>query len=152
MCPGLAIGIGDAGALRRRQLALELAALGGQVEQPLPAVSGARVLDDEPLLHELAENAAQALLGDLQDIEQLPDRHLRMAPDEMDDAVMGPPETILREDRIGLGGKIAIGEEQELDTLPDLVLDRRERQRDRFYVSHIDITRKLGYRKVFSAV
>ena len=153
MRSGLAIGIGDAGTLRLRQLTFELAALGGQVEQPLPAVSGARVLDDEPLLHELAENAAQALLGDLQDIEQLPDRHLRMAPDEMDDAVMGPPKTILREDRIGLGGEIAIGKEQQLDTLPDLVLDRKEGQRDRFYVSHIDITRNLGYRKgVFCGV
>jgi hypothetical protein len=104
------------------------------------------------LLHELAENAAQALLGDFQNIEQLPNRHPRMAPDEMDDAVMGPPETVLREDRIWLGGEIAIGKEQELDTLPDLVLDRRERRSGGFYVSHIDITRNLGYRKVFSAV
>ena len=75
-----------------------------------------------------------------------------MAPDEMDDAVMGPPKTILREDRIGLGGEIAIGKEQQLDTLPDLVLDRKEGQRDRFYVSHIDITRNLGYRKGVSAM
>src|SRR5262249_27034393 len=135
LCPGLTIGIGDAGALRLRQLALEFAAPRGQVEQPLPAVTRTRALYDEPLLHELAENAAQALLGDLQNVEKLPDCHLRMAPDKMDDAVMGAPETVLRENRIRLGGKIAIGKKQELDTLPDLVLYRREWQRVRFYVS-----------------
>src|SRR5205814_10675136 len=70
-----------------------------------------------------------------------------MAPDEMDDAVMGAPKTILRENRIRLGGEIAVGKKQELDALPDLVLDGRERQRDQIYVSHIDITRNLGYRR-----
>jgi len=60
----------------------------------------------------LAENAAQALLGDTQNAEQLANRHLRMATDEMDDPMMGAPESVLSEDRIGLRSEIAIGKEQ----------------------------------------
>jgi hypothetical protein len=84
-------------------------------------------LDDEPLPYQLAENPAQALLGNAQNAEQLADRHLRMASDEMDDAMMGAPESVAREDRIGLCGEIAIGKEQQLDSLPHLVLGRRGR-------------------------
>jgi len=110
--PGLAIGVGDAGALRLRQLTLELASLQREIEKPLPPVPGTRSSDDEPLPHQLAENAAQALLGDTQNAEQFANRHLRMATHEMDDPMMGAPESVLREDRIGLRGEIAIGKEQ----------------------------------------
>src|SRR5438132_8755690 len=70
-----------------------------------------------------------------------------MASDKMDDAVMGAPEAIFCKDRIGLGGEIAIGKKQHFDTLPNLVRKRGEWWRLGFYVSHIDITRNLGYRK-----
>ena len=120
--PGSAIGVGDAGALRLRQLTLELTSLQREVEKPLPPVPGTRSSDDEPLPHELAENAAQALLGDAKNAEQLADRHLWVASDEMDDAMMGAPEIVPREDRVGLCREIAIGKEQQLDPLPYLVL------------------------------
>ena len=125
--PGLAIGVGDASALRLRQPTLQLAPLQREFEKPLPPVPGTPAADDEPLPHQLAENTAQTLLGDTQNAEQLADRHLRMASDEMDDPMMGAPESVLREDRVGLCGEIAIGKEQQLDPLPHLVLGRRGR-------------------------
>src|SRR6266498_2632950 len=93
----LAVGGGDAGALRLRQAAFELAAAFGQFEQPLPAVLGATMLHDEPLANELAEHPVKALLGDAQNAEQLADRHLRMAPDKVHHPVMRPPESVLFE-------------------------------------------------------
>jgi hypothetical protein len=59
---------------------------------------------------------------------------------------MGAPEIVLCEDCIGLGGKIAIGKEQQLDALPNLVLGQAGSKNERFYVSHIDLSRRLGYR------
>ena len=128
---GGAIGGGDPGALRRRQPPLQFAAAVGQLEQPLPAVVGAAMLHDEPLPHELAQNPVQALLRDAQDAEQLADRHLRMAADEMHDPVMRPPEAVLREDRVGLGGEVAIGEEQQLDALANRLVARLPAARPR---------------------
>ncbi len=61
----------------------------------------------------------------LQDAEEVAHAHLRMAPDEIDDAVMGAAEAVAREHRVGLGGEVAIGEIEQLDPLAQLVLARR---------------------------
>ena len=147
---GGAIRGGDAGALRRRQKPLQFAAAIGQLQEPLPAIVGAAMLHDEPLPHELAQNPIQALLRNAQDAEQLADRHLRMAADEMHDPVMRPPEAILREDRVGFRGKVPIREKQQLDTFAnrlvvnfrrfDLAFPSRP-----FYVSHVDLFRNVRY-------
>ena len=50
---------------------------GGDVEQPLAAVVGALLLHHIALVDELLEHAAERLLGDLQDVEQLGDLHAR---------------------------------------------------------------------------
>src|SRR5215469_480861 len=126
--PGPAIGVGDASALRLRQLPLELVPLCCELQKPLPPVSRAGTLDDEALPDQLAEDAVQALLGDAQNTEQLADRDLRVASDEMDHAMMGPAKIVFREDLIRFCGEAATGKEQQLDTLSDLVLDRRERR------------------------
>src|SRR6266446_7909264 len=73
-----------------------------------------------------------------------------MPPDEMDDPVMRPAEAVLREDRIGLGGEIAIGEEQQLDAVAHLLLAQRKLIHPRFlvavfYVSHVDLSGNLRY-------
>ena len=121
---GGAISGGDPGALRRRQPPLQFAAAVGQLQKPLPAVVGAAMLRDKPLPHELAQYPVQALFRDAQNAEQLADRHLRVAADEMHDPVMRPPEAVLREDRVGLRGKVPIREEQQLDALANrLVAD-----------------------------
>jgi hypothetical protein len=41
--------------------------------------------------------------------------------------MMGAPKTVLRENRIGFCGEIAIRKEQELDPLAHLVLTRERR-------------------------
>jgi len=46
---GPAVGAGDPTALRRRELAFQLTALLGQLQEALPAVLRAVMLDDEPL-------------------------------------------------------------------------------------------------------
>ena len=88
----------------------------------MPPVLCARTLENEALPHQLTKDAAQALFGDAQYAEQFADSHLRMASDEVDDAMMGTPKTVLRENRIGFCGEIAIRKEQELDPLAQLVL------------------------------
>src|SRR5262249_55485272 len=107
--PRPSVSIADPRPLRLRQLALELMPLRGQLEQPLPPVTRARPLQDELLPHQLTKDTVQALLGDAQNAEQLGDRHLWMATDEMDDSMMRPAEPIPRENRIGIGGEVPIG-------------------------------------------
>ncbi len=120
----LTIGVGDASALRLRQLTLKRASLWGEVEKSLPPIASTRTLEDKPLSDQLAKNAIQALLCNTQSAEQLAHRYLRMSSDEMNDTMMGAPKSVLREDRIRLCGEIAIGKEQQLDPLPHLILGR----------------------------
>ncbi len=68
----------------------------------------------------------------------------------MHDPVVGAPETVLHEDRIGFGGEVAVGEEQQLDTLANRLLARRSRIGLGFavlffYVSHVDLSGNLRY-------
>jgi len=64
---------------------------------------------------ELFEHAAERLLGDLQDIEQVRNFHAGIAVDEMQHAVMGAAEAELGQNLVGIADEVAIGEEQELD-------------------------------------
>ncbi len=122
---GLPIGVGDPSPLGFGELSLEFSSFWRQFEEALPPVLRARPLENEPLPYELTEDAAQALFGDAQYAEQLADRHLRMASDEVDDPMMGTSKAVLRENRIGLRGEITIGKEQELDPLAQLVLTQK---------------------------
>ncbi len=47
---------------------------------------------------------------------------MRMASDEIDDAVMRPAEAVFLEHVVRPGGEIAIGEEQQFDALPEFGL------------------------------
>ncbi len=147
---GSAISGGDPGALRRRQKPLQFTAAVGQLQKPLPAVVGAAMLRDKPLPHELAQYPVQALFRDAQNAEQFADRHLRVAADEMHDPVMRPPETVLREYRVGLRGKVPIREEQQLDALANRLVADFRRLRLAFsgsaiYVSHVDLFCNVRY-------
>jgi hypothetical protein len=103
----------------------------------------ALLLHDELLPDQLAENAAQTLLGDVQDGEQLTDGYLRVAADKVDDAVVGAAKTVSRKNRVRLGRKIAVCEKQQLDPIPSLLLGNSVRVGRRIYVRHIDIFRNL---------
>ena len=106
------------------------------MKEPLAPILVAFALINILLLDKLLENPRKTLLGDTQDIEQLRNRHAGIAADEMDDAMMRPPKAEIGEDCVGVGNEIAIGEEQKLDELDDLLLLAFG---SRNYVSHIDI-------------
>ena len=92
---------------------------GGDVEQALAAVVRALLLHDVALVDQLLEHAAERLLGDLQHVEQLGDLHAGMAVDEVQHAVVRAAEAELGQDVVGIADEVAIGEEQELDEVPD---------------------------------
>ena len=144
-------------ATRLRLQAVEAArqggALVGRVQQPLAAVALARLLLDPALVHQLLEHAGQALLGDLQDLEQVGDAQARMAVDEVQHAVMRAPEAELGQDGVGLAREVAIGEEQQLDEGDEMGVGARRGRSARplvnrrpmpaqelgIYVSHVDL-------------
>ena len=108
----------------------------------LAPVARALLLEDETLVNQVLEDPAQALLGDLQNVEQARHRHPRIAADEMDDPVVGPSEAELLENRVGVGHEIPVGEEEKLDQRNDVVVAPNP---GRNYVSHIDIFFRLCY-------
>ena len=114
----------DAARLWPRQRQRQRAALGGRVELALAAVARALHLHDVAGVDQLLQDARQALLGDLQHVEQFGDRQPGLAVDEMQHPVMGAAEAVVGEDLVGVGGEIAIGEEQQLD---DRKVDVRRR-------------------------
>ena len=89
-------------------------ALGGDEQTPLAAIVVAVPLHDEALADELLQHAREALLGDLQDVQEVGDAQARLAVHEMQDAMMGAPEAVFLQRRVGVGGEIAVGEKQEL--------------------------------------
>ena len=84
-----------------------------RVEQALAAVDAAGPLHDIALVDELLQHAPEALLGDFQHVEQIGDAQAGMAGDEVQHAMVGPAEAEILQDRIGVAGEIAIGEEQQ---------------------------------------
>ena len=102
-------------------LSASRAALGGDEEPPLAAVVVAGALHDEAFVDELLQDAREALLGDLQDVEKVGDAQARIAVHEMQHAMMGAAEAVFLEHRVGVAGEIAIGEEQQLDAGDEIV-------------------------------
>src|SRR6516225_5725717 len=86
---------GNARGLQAGKLHGERFTSGRNVKQPLPAIAGALFLHDITLVDQLLEYAAERLFGDLQNIEQLGNFHTGIAVDEMQDAMMRPPEAEL---------------------------------------------------------
>lgn len=126
------------------------------VEPALTAIGVASALNDKTLVDQLFENAGKALLGDFQDVEKFGNFEARVAMHEMQDAVMGAAEAILREDRIGITRKIAIGKVKQFGTSNQIGSRRRSvgwrrrlgtllscklttRRGIRKYVSHVDL-------------
>ena len=145
--PRIAVGARDSRALIGGQHLLQRAPAFGQAEQALAPVPTPLALVDESFAHELAEHAAQALLGDAQDFEQFRYRDAGIAPHEIDHAVMRPTEALFRQDGVRPRGEVAVGEEQHLDALPQFLVAQEERVGGRLgrrfrgcgYVSHVDI-------------
>ena len=140
-------GAADAADLRRHQPLAQLLALLGEVEQALAAVRLAFLLVDIALVDQFLQHAAQALLGDAQDVEQLLHRHAGVAADEVNHPVMRPAEAELPQDLVRIGHEIAIGEEQQLDQRNRVLVAQSIDAQilGRNYVSHIDIFFQFCY-------
>ena len=115
--PAFVQGAGEAPGLQKREVAREGFALDRQIEQPLAAVSGPGLLSHVAVVNEVAQYAAKALLGDLQDIEQVRDAHAGMAIDEMKHAMVRAAEAEPGKQFVGVADEVAIGEEQKLDQI-----------------------------------
>ncbi len=87
----------------------------GRIEQALAPVERPGLLPDEAGIDELLQHPPEALLGDLQDVEQVGDADARMAVDEMHHPVMRPPEAVAQQRRVRVGDEIPVGEEEQLD-------------------------------------
>ena len=140
----------DAADLRGHEPCVQLAAFRRQIEQPLAPIARAFALIDEALVDEIAQDAAEALFGDAQDVKQFGDVHARIAANEVDDAVVGAAEAVVIENVVGIGDEVAIGKEQQFDERNDLrrwIIGRCRRlgigrmlaPTIQDYVSHIDI-------------
>ena len=97
---------------RPASLSASASPLAGHEQQPLPAVGRAFLLLDIAFVDELLEHAAERLLGDLQDAEKLGDFHSGIAVDEVQDTMMGPPESELGQHLVGVADEIAVSEKQ----------------------------------------
>ncbi len=86
-------GAGKAPGLQLRELASQLFALLGGVELTMAAIERAGARVDEILGDQFLEHPVEALLGDLEDVEQRRDGQAGMSADEMQDPVMGAAET-----------------------------------------------------------
>ena len=123
--PEFAEGAVDALGLQAGELERQRLALRRHVEQALAAVLRALLLHHVALVDQLLEHAAERLLGDVEDVEQVGDLHAGIAVDEMQHPVMGAAEAELGEHLVGVADEIAVGEEQQLDDVPDRLRRRR---------------------------
>ena len=143
----------DAPGLQAVEAGGEGGTLVGRKKQALAAVALAGLLRDPALIDQLLEHAGQALLGDLQDLEQVRDLHARMPVDEVQHAMVGAAEAIFGQHGVRLAREVAVGEEQQLDEgeevrigagllrlacglLSRCTIPARERG---IYVSHVDL-------------
>src|SRR4029453_6464989 len=108
-------------------------------------------LQNVPLVDQLLQDAAERLLGDVEDLQQVGNFYARVAVDKMQHPMMGAAKTKLEEHLIRVANEIAISEKQKFDDVPGGLGRCRPaarafghaRCRTRFarrnYVSHVDI-------------
>ena len=109
----------DALGLQPGELHGELFALRRDEKQAMAAVVRALLLHHVAFVDELLEHAAERLLGDAQDIEQVGDLHAGVAVDEMQHPVVRAAEAELLQHVVGIGHEVPVGKEQKLDQVPD---------------------------------
>ncbi len=83
------------GRLQTRQFMRQPRALGAGKQQPLTPVDGSRPCLDKPAIQQRFQHSVEALLGDFEDIEQRCDGETGAAVDEMQHAMMRPPEVVI---------------------------------------------------------
>ncbi len=142
-------GTADAVQLRAHEPLAQFFAGLRQVKQSLAAVVLAFLLEDIALVDQFLQHAAEALLGDAKDVEQLLHGHAGVTPHEMQHPVVRAPEAELAEDLVRVGHEIAVGKEHQLDERNRFLIAQHFAtglplrlwacSLGRNYVSHIDI-------------
>src|SRR6185369_13201633 len=147
----------DALGLQPGEFHRELLALRRNEEKAMAAVVRPFLLHHIALIDELLEHPSERLLGDAQGLQEVGDLHARIAIDEMQHAVVRPPEAEFLQDVIRIRDKVPVGKEQKLDQIPDrLALGRPRNIRGgrraraglrKNYVSHVDIFLSVCYQR-----
>src|SRR5690606_21904803 len=106
------------------------------MEEALAPVGVAGFLLNIAVVDQLAQYPRQALLGNLEDVEQVGNRHAGAQIDEIEDPVMGPAKALSLEERVGIASEIAVGEEEQSHDVEGQILVVTARE---IYVSHVDI-------------
>ena len=145
MLSRLRIGSGHAFAQSFEQLGFQLDAGGCQAKQALTAVLLADRLSDIVFCLQFAEHAAQRLLGDIEQAEQIRHRHAGLARDEIKCAVMRPSESMRGEQVVRALDQIGIAEIEQFDAAPDFRFAQEQRRGEWVCVSHVDISRMHNY-------
>ena len=87
-----------------------------------PAIVIRSPLRDQLHPDQLAQRRIQGLLADAQNLEKRIHGSFRISADEIDDAVMNPPQPPMGERPVHAGSECAVSEIEELDGLPEPVL------------------------------
>ena len=106
---------------------LQLATRRGQLEQPLPPVAGAARARDQAALDQLAEQARQALLAQMDPADQLDHGDARMAPDEVEHPTVIAAEALLGELAVRPSDQGPVGGIQQLDPPRELLVAQEQR-------------------------
>src|SRR5206468_4589213 len=108
-------GAREARGLQPRELHRKSFALVGDEQQALAAITLAFFLHDVALVDQLLEHAAERLLGDTQNVEQVGNLHAGIAVHKVQYAVMRAAKAELRQHVIGIADEVSVGKEQKLD-------------------------------------
>src|SRR3974390_1320203 len=121
-------------------------------QQALPAILRAFLLNHVTLVDQLLEHAAERLLCNIEDLQEVGDLHAWIAVDKMQHPVMSTAEAELGQHLVRIADEVTIGKEQEFDDVPDRLrrrgrgglalgnnVPRRYHLGTGIYVSHVDI-------------
>gem|GEM_PF-4397870 len=93
----------------------------------MPTIALALARFDQAALGEVVQNPPERLFGDAQQADQSRNAEVGTTRNEVERALVSPPETMLLQDRVHRTGKRGVTELQELDTPPNLFLPKKKR-------------------------
>ena len=108
----------NAFGLQLRETHRERLALFGRIKQPLAPVALAFFLQNVAFVDELLEDAAERLLGDAQNVQQVRDLDAGIAIDEMQHPMVGAAKAKFGQNIVGIADEVPVGKEQKLDEVP----------------------------------
>jgi len=104
----VAVSARDAALQAVEQLRLEHGAGGGQAEHSLSAIARTDGLAHQPTVLQIAKDPAERLFRNVEQLEQIADRHSRPTGDKVKCTVMGPAQSLRTEMDVGPFDHVAI--------------------------------------------